>query len=123
MGGSDTEMYSSQVFGDALGWGLVVRGRSPCYVQAVDPSSPAATAGVKVGQTHKHTHIKQTKCTCTVSYCVCVFLFSFDCLTCAGSSVCLPGEWTQRSPSGLQSIEETGDDGTSHHRTRSDAAH
>ncbi|XP_063071587.1 DEP domain-containing mTOR-interacting protein [Engraulis encrasicolus] len=38
------------VFGDALGWGLVVRGRSPCYVQAVDPSSPAATAGVKVRQ-------------------------------------------------------------------------
>ncbi|XP_076125126.1 DEP domain-containing mTOR-interacting protein [Alosa pseudoharengus] len=38
------------VLGDALGWGFVVRGRSPCYVQAVDPSSPAATAGVKVRQ-------------------------------------------------------------------------
>ncbi|XP_012696603.2 DEP domain-containing mTOR-interacting protein [Clupea harengus] len=38
------------VLGDALGWGFVVRGRSPCYVQAVDPSSPAAAAGVKVRQ-------------------------------------------------------------------------
>ncbi|KAL2091313.1 hypothetical protein ACEWY4_013576 [Coilia grayii] len=38
------------VLGDALGWGFVVRGRSPCYVQAVDPNSPAAAAGVKVRQ-------------------------------------------------------------------------
>uniref|UniRef100_A0A3Q1GBC3 Si:dkeyp-97e7.9 n=1 Tax=Acanthochromis polyacanthus TaxID=80966 RepID=A0A3Q1GBC3_9TELE len=33
------------VIGDALGWGFVVRGVSPCYVQAVDPGSPAAAAG------------------------------------------------------------------------------
>lgn len=39
----------SQVIGDALGWGFVVRGVAPCYVQAVDPGSPAAVAGVKVG--------------------------------------------------------------------------
>ncbi|XP_018535509.1 DEP domain-containing mTOR-interacting protein isoform X1 [Lates calcarifer] len=38
------------VLGDALGWGFVVRGRAPCYVQAVDPGSPAAAAGVKVRQ-------------------------------------------------------------------------
>uniref|UniRef100_A0A3Q1ET09 Si:dkeyp-97e7.9 n=1 Tax=Acanthochromis polyacanthus TaxID=80966 RepID=A0A3Q1ET09_9TELE len=38
------------VIGDALGWGFVVRGVSPCYVQAVDPGSPAAAAGVKVQQ-------------------------------------------------------------------------
>ena len=38
----------SQVIGDPLGWGFVVRGRAPCYVQAVDPGSPAAAAGVKV---------------------------------------------------------------------------
>ncbi|KAM9408745.1 DEP domain-containing mTOR-interacting protein [Pholidichthys leucotaenia] len=38
------------VIGDALGWGFVVRGMSPCYVQAVDPGSPAAAAGVKVRQ-------------------------------------------------------------------------
>ncbi|XP_030634455.1 DEP domain-containing mTOR-interacting protein [Chanos chanos] len=38
------------VMGDALGWGFVVRGKSPCYIQAVDPGSPAATAGVKVRQ-------------------------------------------------------------------------
>lgn len=39
----------SQVIGDVLGWGFVVRGQAPCYVQAVDPGSPAAAAGVKVG--------------------------------------------------------------------------
>ncbi|XP_061902365.1 DEP domain-containing mTOR-interacting protein [Entelurus aequoreus] len=38
------------VTGDALGWGFVVRGVAPCYVQAVDPGSPAAAAGVKVQQ-------------------------------------------------------------------------
>lgn len=36
------------MIGDALGWGFVVRGQAPCYVQAVDPGSPAAAAGVKV---------------------------------------------------------------------------
>lgn len=36
--------------GDAVGWGFVVRGMAPCYVQAVDPASPAAVAGVKVRQ-------------------------------------------------------------------------
>uniref|UniRef100_A0A4W4FEE5 Si:dkeyp-97e7.9 n=1 Tax=Electrophorus electricus TaxID=8005 RepID=A0A4W4FEE5_ELEEL len=55
------------ILGDCLGWGFVIRGRSPCYVQAVDPESPAAAAGVKVGiqtvthtctntHTHKHAH-------------------------------------------------------------------
>ncbi|XP_072308055.1 DEP domain-containing mTOR-interacting protein [Eucyclogobius newberryi] len=38
------------VIGDALGWGFVVRGTAPCYVQAVDPGSPAAAAGIKVRQ-------------------------------------------------------------------------
>ncbi|XP_051768431.1 DEP domain-containing mTOR-interacting protein isoform X2 [Ctenopharyngodon idella] len=38
------------IIGDDLGWGFVVRGKSPCYVQAVDPGSPAAAAGVKVRQ-------------------------------------------------------------------------
>ncbi|MEQ2271617.1 hypothetical protein XENORESO_006720, partial [Xenotaenia resolanae] len=38
------------VIGDALGWGIVVRGKAPCYVQAVDPGSPAAAAGVKIRQ-------------------------------------------------------------------------
>ncbi|XP_039971894.1 DEP domain-containing mTOR-interacting protein [Xiphias gladius] len=38
------------VLGDALGWGIVIRGIAPCYVQAVDPGSPAAAAGVKVRQ-------------------------------------------------------------------------
>ncbi|KAG8007414.1 DEP domain-containing mTOR-interacting protein [Nibea albiflora] len=38
------------VIGDALGWGFVVRGMAPCYVQAVDPGSPAAAAGIKARQ-------------------------------------------------------------------------
>ncbi|XP_069014574.1 DEP domain-containing mTOR-interacting protein [Embiotoca jacksoni] len=38
------------VIGDDLGWGFVTRGMAPCYVQAVDPGSPAAAAGVKVQQ-------------------------------------------------------------------------
>ncbi|KAM7402645.1 hypothetical protein PAMP_017865 [Pampus punctatissimus] len=38
------------VIGDALGWGFVVRGMAPCYVQAVDPGGPAAAAGIKVRQ-------------------------------------------------------------------------
>ncbi|KAF1391243.1 hypothetical protein PFLUV_G00039900 [Perca fluviatilis] len=38
---------TSVVIGDALGWGFVVRGMAPCYVQAVDRGSPAAAAGVK----------------------------------------------------------------------------
>ncbi|KAJ4926795.1 hypothetical protein JOQ06_014541 [Pogonophryne albipinna] len=38
------------VIGDDLAWGFVVRGMAPCYVQAVDPGSPAAAAGVKVRQ-------------------------------------------------------------------------
>ncbi|XP_060898438.1 DEP domain-containing mTOR-interacting protein [Labrus mixtus] len=38
------------VIGDALGWGFVIRGISPVYVQAVDPESPAATAGIKARQ-------------------------------------------------------------------------
>ncbi|KAG7275993.1 hypothetical protein CRUP_028550 [Coryphaenoides rupestris] len=38
------------VIGDALGWGFVIRGMAPCYVQAVDPGSPAAAGGVKIRQ-------------------------------------------------------------------------
>ncbi|KAF7246903.1 DEP domain-containing mTOR-interacting protein [Varanus komodoensis] len=42
--------YSRKTFtivGDAVGWGFVVRGNKPCHVQAVDPSGPAAAAGMK----------------------------------------------------------------------------
>lgn len=34
---------------DAVGWGFVVRGNGPCHIQAVEPSGPAAAAGLKVG--------------------------------------------------------------------------
>ncbi|CAB1353511.1 unnamed protein product, partial [Coregonus sp. 'balchen'] len=35
------------VMGDAVGWGFVVRGMAPVYIQAVDPVSPAVAAGDK----------------------------------------------------------------------------
>ncbi|XP_059836586.1 DEP domain-containing mTOR-interacting protein-like isoform X2 [Hypanus sabinus] len=35
------------IVGDAVGWGFVVRGGRPCYIQAVDPGGPAAAAGIK----------------------------------------------------------------------------
>uniref|UniRef100_A0A3P9HII5 DEP domain containing MTOR-interacting protein n=1 Tax=Oryzias latipes TaxID=8090 RepID=A0A3P9HII5_ORYLA len=38
------------IIGDAVGWGFVVRGSKPCHIQAVDPSGPAAAAGMKVCQ-------------------------------------------------------------------------
>ncbi|XP_010878729.2 DEP domain-containing mTOR-interacting protein [Esox lucius] len=38
------------IMGDAVGWGFVVRGSKPCHIQAVDPSGPAAAAGMKVCQ-------------------------------------------------------------------------
>lgn len=47
------QCFASQVMGDAVGWGFVIRGVAPVYVQAVDPGSPAAAAGVKVTQTHR----------------------------------------------------------------------
>ncbi|XP_053571295.1 LOW QUALITY PROTEIN: DEP domain-containing mTOR-interacting protein [Bombina bombina] len=38
------------VVSDAVGWGFVVRGNKPCHIQAVDPSGPAAAAGMKICQ-------------------------------------------------------------------------
>lgn len=41
-------LYLLQVKSDAVGFGFVVRGSSPVYVQAIDPKGPAAAAGLKV---------------------------------------------------------------------------
>lgn len=38
------------ILSDVVGWGFVVRGNKPCHIQAVDPSGPAAAAGVKIRQ-------------------------------------------------------------------------
>ncbi|KAM6899620.1 DEP domain-containing mTOR-interacting protein-like [Xenentodon cancila] len=38
------------IVGDAVGWGFVVRGNQPCYIQAVEPFGPASAAGMKVRQ-------------------------------------------------------------------------
>jgi len=47
--GDHVLVFSFQIVGDAVGWGFVVRGSKPCHIQAVDPSGPAAAAGMKVG--------------------------------------------------------------------------
>ncbi|XP_063780521.1 DEP domain-containing mTOR-interacting protein [Pseudophryne corroboree] len=38
------------IVSDAVGWGFVVRGNSPCHIQALDPTGPAAAAGMKTCQ-------------------------------------------------------------------------
>lgn len=35
---------------DAVGYGFVIRGSGPCYVQVIDPNSPAANSALKVRQ-------------------------------------------------------------------------
>ncbi|XP_030839118.1 DEP domain-containing mTOR-interacting protein [Strongylocentrotus purpuratus] len=37
-----------KIVGDSVGFGLVIRGDGPTYVQTVDPEGPAAAAGLKV---------------------------------------------------------------------------
>lgn len=51
----------SQIVGDAVGWGFVVRGSKPCHIQAVDPGGPAAAAGMKVGPGQACGALKPTK--------------------------------------------------------------
>ncbi|XP_059167080.1 DEP domain-containing mTOR-interacting protein-like [Physella acuta] len=41
---------SFRIESDEMGFGFVLRGSSPCYVQALDPLGPAASAGMKVRQ-------------------------------------------------------------------------
>uniref|UniRef100_A0A3Q3WRB8 DEP domain-containing protein n=1 Tax=Mola mola TaxID=94237 RepID=A0A3Q3WRB8_MOLML len=45
------------IVGDAVGWGFVVRGSKPCHIQAVDPSGPAAAAGMKVKARERHVEV------------------------------------------------------------------
>lgn len=61
---SDHVLSSFQIVGDAVGWGFVVRGSKPCHIQAVDPSGPAAAAGMKVG--FQNGMISQGKLCCSV---------------------------------------------------------
>ena len=37
-----------QIASDPVGFGFVVRGEGPSYVKTVDPTGPAAQAGLKV---------------------------------------------------------------------------
>lgn len=41
-------VYFLQIFSDSVGYGFVIRGIGPTYVQTVDPEGPAADAGLKV---------------------------------------------------------------------------
>ena len=47
-GSECTSVLLPQIQRDEIGFGFVLRGASPCYVQAVDPLGPAAKAGMKV---------------------------------------------------------------------------
>lgn len=42
-------MDCSQIECDVMGFGFVLEGSSPSYVQTVDPLGPAAAAGLQVG--------------------------------------------------------------------------
>lgn len=66
---SDLVLSSFQIVGDAVGWGFVVRGSKPCHIQAVDPSGPAAAAGMKVSSqngmiSHLCCSLKTLGCLC-----------------------------------------------------------
>lgn len=45
---STTRVFFLQIFSDSVGYGFVIRGIGPTYVQTVDPEGPAADAGLKV---------------------------------------------------------------------------
>ncbi|KAK7898236.1 hypothetical protein WMY93_019089 [Mugilogobius chulae] len=45
-----TYKHLPHIVGDAVGWGFVVRGSRPCYIQAVEPSGPAAACWDQVCQ-------------------------------------------------------------------------
>ncbi|XP_046543456.1 DEP domain-containing mTOR-interacting protein-like isoform X1 [Haliotis rubra] len=42
--------HTVKMISDSVGYGFVIRGNSPAYVQTVDPNGPAAAAGIKVRQ-------------------------------------------------------------------------
>lgn len=68
---SDDVLSSFQIVGDAVGWGFVVRGSKPCHIQAVDPSGPAAAAGMKVGS--QNGMISQGNLCCSVKVLGCLY--------------------------------------------------
>ena len=45
-----------QITSDKVGFGFVIRGDGPCYIQAIDPAGPAASAGLKVNH-YYHYHL------------------------------------------------------------------
>ena len=51
---------SIDVMSDPVGYGFVIRGAQPVYIHSVDPSGPAAAAGLQV------THCTTNCCQCYV---------------------------------------------------------
>lgn len=43
------EKRDIRIASDPVGYGFVIRGDGPCYVKVVDPTGPAASAGLKEG--------------------------------------------------------------------------
>lgn len=90
---SDPVLSSFQIVGDAVGWGFVVRGSKPCHIQAVDPSGPAAAAGMKVGS--QNGMISHRNLCCSVkTWAACIwggrgaFVPSVECLSVSVSGTC-----------------------------------
>ena len=44
-------LFTLQIASDAVGFGFVIRGEGPVFVKTVDPTGPAAAAGLKVCRT------------------------------------------------------------------------
>lgn len=97
----DPVLSSLQIVGDAVGWGFVVRGSNPCHIQAVDPSGPAAAAGMKVGS--QNGMISQGNFCCSVKVSGCLHLgrercFFFQCAFVSVSGICAQGVLLSLNP-------------------------
>ena len=80
--GDHVLLFSFQIVGDAVGWGFVVRGSKPCHIQAVDPSGPAAAAGMKVG--FQNAMIYRGYLCCSVKVLGCLYLGREGCFCIQG---------------------------------------